>query len=93
MYFLVACGFIGGGLASNGMIGLLPLGLGPCVALDRGGGASLGEWDACLTSVVPGFLAVAAAWLQGAASVSAGLDRGAMPWSASWAGAQVVTGT
>lgn len=28
MYFLVACGFIGRGLASNGMIGLLLLALG-----------------------------------------------------------------
>lgn len=70
MYFVVACGFIGGesGIGWDDWTLLL------AVALDRG----LGEWDACLTSVVPGFLAVAAAWLQGAASVSAGLDRGAM---------------
>lgn len=42
MYFLVACGFIGRGLASNGMIGLLLLALGR-VALDRGGGRALGN--------------------------------------------------
>lgn len=57
--------------------------------------ASFGEWDACLTSVFSGLLAVAAAWLQGAASVSAGLDRGAMPGAltaVSWTSGRVPEG-
>lgn len=43
MYFLVACGFIGRGLASNGMIGLLLLVLGRVWRLIGGGGRALGN--------------------------------------------------
>lgn len=42
-----------------------------------------------------GLLAVAAAWLQGTASVSAGLDRGAMPGAltaVSWGSGRVPEG-
>jgi hypothetical protein len=71
------------------------LGLGLAWSLWRfiGGWANFGEWDACLTGrLLP--LAVVVAWLQGAASVSAGHDRGARPRSTalSWRSGRVPEG-